>query len=264
MRLNRILTLLLLPLLEPLTGMTRALASPDTSAIAYEQRQGNELPKQVLFRDENGRMVRLAGLIGSKPLIVLLGYFRCARLCSVIRESLAEVLGVSSLDARRDYTLIVVSIDPSETSGDAAAAKAHDLQRLRVSGAVDHWHYLTGSGDAIDAIADAVGFHARGDPARNTFIHPAGIVFVTPAGFVSSYLLGVGYQAKDVQLAVTRAASGDIGPPSSPVLLFCFDYDPETGRYTFAIIKLLRLAAMVTVVTAAGMVLRACLRERRA
>jgi protein SCO1/2 len=168
------------------------------------------------------------------------------------------------LVAGRDYSLIVLSIDPAETSANAAAAKAGDLQRYPSPGAAQNWHFLTGAANAVQAVADAAGFHARSDPARKIYVHPVGIVFVTPAGLVSSYLLGVGYQPADVRLSVTSAKLGTIAPLASPVLLLCFDYDPATGRYTPAIMKLLRLAAAITVATLAVMVLVARLRERQA
>ena len=112
------------------------------------------------------------------------------------------------MTAGRDYSLVALSIDPSETSADAAAAKADDLQRYPAPGAAQNWHFLTGTADAVQAVADAVGFHDRFDPELKQFAHPVGIVFATPAGIVSSYLLGVGYQPADVRLGVTRAAIG--------------------------------------------------------
>jgi protein SCO1 len=226
---------------------------PDFSGLAYEQRLGNQIPLQETFRDDAGQSARLSDFVSpDKPLILALVYFHCPNLCGVVRSDLFDALKRSGMTAGRDYSLVALSIDPSESSADASAAKHDDMQRYPSPGAADHWHFLTGSTDAIKAVADSVGFRARYDPEIKQFVHPVGIVFATPAGIVSSYLLGVGYQSGDVRLAVTRAQWGSIASAALPVLLFCFHYDPTTGRYTLAIMKLLRLAAGITVVVVAG------------
>ncbi len=257
-----LLMLLLLPLLQ----LPRALAAqaPAISGIAYKQKLGNVLPRQLLFQESTGRTVRLESLGAGKPLVLVLGYFHCPRLCSVVRASLLEAISASGLSAGRDYSLAALSIDSTETSTDAARAKAEDLSRFPLPGAEENWHFLVGEPAAVHALSDAVGFRARPDPQRDTFIHPAGIVFLTPDARVSSYLLGAGYRPEDVRLAIARASIGGISATPSPVLLLCFDYDPATGRYTPAIMKILRLAAAITVVALAGLILHARLREKRA
>jgi protein SCO1 len=253
---------LLLPLAAP--PQLFAARAPELGGIAYDQKPGSGLPGTVTVRDDTGRILRFADLFDGKPLILDLGYFHCPNLCSVIRASLFSALAQSGLVAGRDYSLAVLSIDPSETSPEAAAAKAEDIGRYPVPGAAKNWHYLTGDAAAIAAIADAAGFRSRLSPQRNDFIHPAGVIFVTPGGQVSSYLLGAGFEAADVTAAVARAESGVIARAGSPILLLCFDYDASTGRYTPAIMKLLRLAAAITVAVLAGFILRARLTERGA
>jgi protein SCO1 len=255
----RVLLLLLLPMAPPFAV---AASTPDLGGIAYEQKPGAQIPIQSIFRDDTGRMVRLDDLFEGKPLVLALGYFRCPNLCSVVRADLFEALRASGLMAGRDYALVALSIDPTETSADAAAAKAENFQRYPAAGAARNWHFLTGTFDALQAVADAVGFHQRFDPKLKQFAHSVGIVFATPAGAVSSYLLGVGYQPADVRLGVTRAAAGGIAAAASPVMLLCYDYNPATGRYTLAIMKLLRLAAAITVLTMAGVLFLAFRREK--
>jgi protein SCO1/2 len=236
---------------------------PDFSGLAYEQRPGTQLPGQNMFRDDTGRTVQLADLLEGKPLIVALGYFHCPKLCSVVRANLFDALRASEMTAGRDYSLVALSIDSSESSADAAAAKAEDLHRYPAPGAAQNWHFLTGTADAVQAGADAIGFRGRFDPALKQFVHPVGVVFATPAGIVSSYLRGVGYKPADVRLGVAQAAAGGIAPAGAlPVLLLCYDYDPTTGRYTLAIMKLLRLAGAIMVVTVGGMLFLAFRREK--
>jgi len=240
-----------------------AASAPDFSGIAYEQRPGAQIPIQDIFRDDTGRIVRLDDLFEGKPLVLALGYFRCPNLCSVVRADLFEALRASGMMAGRDYALVALSIDPSETRADAAAAKAEDLQRFPAPGAAQNWHFLTGTFDAVQAVANAVGFHERFDPELKQFAHPVGIVFATPAGLVSSYLLGVGRQVADVRRDVTQAAGGSIAAVASSVLLLCYDYNPATERYTLAIMKLLRLAAAITAAALAGALFLALRREKR-
>lgn len=253
---------LLIFLLFAASPVALGASTPDFSGLSYEQKLGSQLPLQEAFRDDAGRIVHLSDVFAGKPLILTLGYFHCPNLCSVVRADLFDALHASGMTAGRDYSLVALSIDPSETSAAATSAKADDLQRYRVPGAVENWHFLTGTADAIEAVADSVGFHDRFDPELKQFVHPVGIVFATPAGVVSSYLLGVGYQPSDVRLGVTRAQWGSVAAAALPVLLLCYHYDSTTGRYTLAILKLLRLAAAITVVTVTGTLFLAFRRDR--
>jgi protein SCO1/2 len=253
---------LLILLLIAAPRIALAASLPDFSGLSYEQKLGAQLPLQETFRDETGGIVHLSDLLGGKPLILALGYFHCPSLCSVVRADLFDALHASGMEAGRDYALIALSIDSSETSADAASAKADDLQRYPAPGAERNWHFLTGAPAAVRAVADAVGFHDRFDPALKQYLHPVGIVFATPAGAVSSYLLGVGYRPGDVRLGVTRARLGSFAAAALPVLLLCYHFDPATGRYTLAILKLLNLAAAITVVTLGGALFLAFRRDR--
>jgi protein SCO1/2 len=238
-------------------------AAPDLSVLAYRQRLGSQIPLQTMFRDDSGRSVHLSDLIAGKPVILALVYFHCPNLCGIVRADLFYALGRTGMVANRDYTLIALSIDPSETAADAAAAKTDDMARYPQAGAAQGWHFLTGQAADVQAVAAAVGFRDRFDPELKQFLHPAGILFATPKGIVSSYLLGVGYQPADMRLAVTRAERGSVAAASLPVLLLCYHYDPSTGKYTLAIVKLLRLAGAITVVTIAGTLFLAFRRGRR-
>jgi len=229
-----------------------AASPPDLRGFAYKQRLGNRLPLQTVFRDETGRSVQLSELLGGKPLILVLLYFHCPNLCGIVQTDLFDALGKTGMTAGRDYTLIALSIDPSETVADAKAAKADDLSRYPLPGAEQSWHFLTGPAYQVQVVADSVGFRDRFDPELKQFLHPAGVVFVTPAGIISSYLLGVGYEPADVRLSVTRASLGSVAAPTLPVLLLCYHYDPQTGRYTLDVMRLLRLAGLITIATIAG------------
>lgn len=236
-------------LLAGLLSHTAAASPPQLAGISYDQHPGRPLPESGPLLDERGMTTRLSDVAQGRPLILVLGYFHCPSLCGVVRADLFHALQKTDLVAGRDYQLIDVSIDPAESPPDAASAKAQDIARFPVAGAARGWHFLTGAAATVRALSDAVGFKERFDPRLKQYLHPTGIVFVTPGGLISSYLLGVGYSSADVRLAVTRAARGTIQAAALPILLLCYDYDESTGRYTLAIMKLLRLAAGLTVLT---------------
>ncbi len=254
----RLSAALLFFMLSPIAGS----AAPDLSQFAYQQRPGNQLPLDAGFLDEARRSVRFGDLLNGHPAILALGYFHCPNLCGVVRADLMDALSHSGLEPTRDYTLIVLSIDPTETSKDAARAKQDDAVLTSLRHAPDGWHYLTGTAEQIAQIERGVGFRSRFDPELKQFLHPSGIVFLTASGKVSSYLLGVGYKPGDVRLGVTRASQG-IAKAALPVLLLCFHYDPTTGRYTLAVTRILQLACALTVLTVGGTIVLALRRERR-
>jgi protein SCO1/2 len=233
----------------------RTSAAIDPAQFSYDQRPGARLPSQLLFQDSDGRTVRLGDLAQGAPLILVPAYLRCPNLCSVVRASLFRSLQRAGLRGGRDYVLAVLSIDPTDTSTEASAAKAADLSAFGDGQTGSYWHYLTGAAPDIAVVTDAVGFRYRFDPDGQQFVHPAGIVIVTPAGVVSNYLLGVGYTPVDVRSALRTAGMARIAAAAAPLLLICFHLDPVTGRYSLAIMKLLRLAGVLTAVTIAGMLL---------
>jgi protein SCO1/2 len=240
-----------------------ALAATDLSGFAYHQQPGAQVPEDAVLRDESGRDVRLGEVTRGRPTILALGYFHCPNLCGVVRDDLLNALSASGLHAPSDYTLVVLSIDPAETSADADAARRADMARFPLPAAAQAWHYLTGPPAQIDSIAQAVGFTARYDAKWKQFLHPAGLVFLTPQARISGYLLGVGYRAGDVRMGVIRARDGGIAKAAIPVLLLCFHFDPSTGRYTLAVTRLLQIGCALTVLTVAGTIGLALRREQR-
>jgi protein SCO1/2 len=234
----------------------------DPAEFSYDQRPGERLPSQLLFKDSDGRVVRLGDLAQGAPLILVPAYLHCPNLCSVVRASVLGSLQRAELRGGRDYVLAVLSIDPTETSAEASAAKAADLSAFGHGQTGSYWHYLTGAAPDITAVTNAVGFRNRFDPDAQQFVHPAGIVFLTPAGVVSNYLLGVGYTPLDVRIALRTAGMGRIAAAAAPLLLICFHFDPTTGRYSLAIMKVLRLAGVLTALTIGGTLFLLYRRER--
>jgi protein SCO1/2 len=236
----------------------------DAARLAYVERPGTTLPMQASLRDADGRTAALADLSAGRPLILVFGYFRCPNLCGVVRASLLHALITSGLAAGRDYALLAVSIDPAESTDDALDARRRDLEAFPVPGQMSFVHYVTGSPDAIRPLAAAAGFRDQRSPAASReWIHPAGVVFAAPDGTLSSYLLGVGYRAEAVRLAVERARAHTVAAAAAaPLLLLCFHFDPSTGRYSLEVLKLLRLGAVLTVLVLGGLMYLLFRRER--
>jgi len=244
-----------------------ALAATDPSdvlGIAYDQKPGAPLPSDLVLADEAGRPVRIGDLTAGRPTLLALVYYHCPNLCGIVLGDLMNALRAGGLSPATDYRLVAVSIDPSETPADAQAAKRQHLADFPTSGAEANWHFLTGSAPALGTLEQAVGYQARFDAPSKQYIHPAGVVVVTPDGRVARYLLGVGFQAKDVKLALAEARTGTIAAVTRAILLTCWHYDPATGRYSLAIMNLLRLAALLTVGTIGGALWLAFRREGKA
>jgi protein SCO1 len=253
----RLVTLLLVCLLVPANaGATTGLAE-----FGFHQRPGAQVPMDAPLWDQNGHAVRLRELARARPAILVLGYYHCPNLCGIVRDDLLHALSLSGLRADQ-YSLIVLSIDPTETRADAASAKREDLARYPLPGAEAAWHYLLGPASSVRGIAAAVGFPYRYDRQLKQFLHPTGLVFLNSAGRVSGYLLGVGYPPGDLASGITRASKGSIEQAAAPILLLCFHFDPNTGRYTLAITKVLQLAGLLTVLILATTIGLALRRER--
>ncbi len=239
-------------------------AADDLSAFAFDQRPGAPVPFDQPLRAEDGRTVTLREVGHGRPILLVLGYFRCPNLCGVVRDDVFNALSRSRLGAARDYELVAVSIDPAETAADAAHAKGDDMGRYPLPDARKGWHFLTAGASGTTSLQAAVGFRSRFDPTTAQFLHPSGLVFLTPTGTVSSYLLGVGYEAADLERGVQQASAGTVGPAASAVLLLCFHYDPATGRYSLAVTKLLRIGSGLVALAIGVTLVMAHLRDRAA
>jgi len=250
--------------MEMLTNAPYARAQPashssllpaDIRNLGFQQRMGAALPLGVTLRDGAGRLVHLSDFFRGEPVVLVLDYLRCRTLCGVVLEHTVRALSLTPLTAGRDYQVVAISIDPRDGQADSRAARAEYLAGLSAPSAAA-WHFLTGPEASVRAVADAVGFHYRYDPAIDQFAHPAGIMIATPAGRVARYLLGVGFRPLDLRLGLTEAARGRISSPVADLLLLCYCYDPGTGRYSFAIRNTTRALCAATVLGLAFMVFR--------
>jgi protein SCO1 len=228
--------------------------------VRYDQRLGSQVPMDLPFRDEAGRRVRLGDTFGRRPAILVLAYYHCPMLCDMVLQGVETSLKPLSLAPGKDFDVVVASIDPKETPAMGAKKKREILERYARPGTAAGWHFLTGEQPSIDRLANAVGFKYVYDPQRDQFAHAAGMVILTPQGRVSRYLFGLEYPARDVRLGLIESADGRIGGLVDQILLYCFHYDPVVGRYSAAVLKIVRLAGIASV---AGLGLLVALLRRR-
>jgi len=243
------------PAAESLPALHSSLLPADTRDLGFRQHMGAALPEEVTLRDGTGRWVRLSDFFRGEPVVLVLDYLRCRNLCGVVLEHTAKALALTPLTAGRDYQVVAISIDPRDGPAESREARMKYLAGLPAASAAG-WHFLTGPEASVRAVADAVGFHYRYDPAIDQFAHPAGIMIVTPRGTIARYLLGVGFRPLDLRLGLTEAARGRISSPVADLLLLCYCYDPGTGRYSFAIRNTTRALCAATVLGLAFMVFR--------
>jgi protein SCO1/2 len=215
--------------------------------VALEQHLDEQLPLDLIFRDETGKQVRLGDFFGDKPVIVNLVYFRCPMLCTQVLNGLLRSMQGVKFTVGEDYQVVSVSIDPRETTEMAAAKKKQYAGRYRRPGADEGWHFLTGDEQNIERLAKAVGFRYRYDKLSDQYAHASGIMVATPQGRLSRYFYGIDYPPNDLRLGLVESSENKIGSPVDQILLLCFHYDPRTGKYGLVISTVIRIAGVATV-----------------
>jgi protein SCO1/2 len=237
---------------------------PLLHGVNIEQHLGQQTPLDLQFRDEAGHAVRLSRYFGAKPVILVLAYYRCPRLCTEVLNGLEHGLeGIASLDIGRNFNVLTISFDPRETPELASAKKVVYVEKYGRPGAAGGWHFLTGDQTSIKQLTEAVGFHYNYDPRSDQFAHASGIMVLTPDGKLARYFYGIQYSPRDLRLGLVEASSGKIGSPVDQLLLFCFHYDPTTGQYTPAIMNFVRLAGAATLAALGAFLLKMWRSERR-
>jgi protein SCO1/2 len=231
--------------------------------VGFDQRLGESLPLDAVFRDETGRTVKLGDYFGKKPVLLSLVYYECPMLCGMATEGLVRSLKVLNFTAGREFDILTVSFDPREEPDLAAAKKKSVMAAYGRPGAPGGWHFLTGEKASIDRLTRAVGFRYVWDEKQKQFAHATGVVALTPQGRVSKYFFGIEYAAKDLRLGLIEATQERIGSMVDRLLLLCYHYDPAVGRYTIAAYTVLRAAAVATVLALGGFLFLMLRRDAR-
>lgn len=264
---NRILWVALLATATAVSGVASARSEsalpPLLEKVGFDQRLDAQVPLDLVFRDETGREVTLQQYFHGKPVILVLAYYRCPMLCTLVLNGLVKGLLELPFDAGKEFEVVTVSFDPRETPAQAAAKKKTYIERYGRPGAAAGWHFLTGSADSVARLTEAVGFRYAYDERRDEFAHASGILVLTPAGRISRYFYDVAYPARDLRLGLVEASAGKIGSPVDQVLLFCFHYDPTVGKYGPAVMRFVRIGGVLTLLGVIAFVLLMFRAERR-
>jgi protein SCO1/2 len=233
------------------------MSPADLSNVGIDQRLDQPVPLDLEFKDESGKTVKLGDYFhAGRPVLLNLVYYTCPMLCGEELAGEASAMGVLRFTPGNEYEVVSVSFNPDETPKDAAEKKQVYIARMnehlehKTNG--DGWHFLTGKQPEIKQLADAVGFHYRRDPQTGQFMHAAAIMVVTPMGKVAQYYYGVEFSPKDIRLGLIEASQDKIGTIVDQVLLYCYHYDPKTGRYGAVVTNIMRVAGAATMLILGG------------
>jgi protein SCO1 len=250
------------PLSTP-PGTNASAPVPILKDVGIDQKLNAQVPLDLTFTDSTSRTVTLQQYFGKRPVVLALVYYECPMLCTQVLNGVVGSLETLNLEAGKDFDVVVVSFDPGETPAQAQEKRATFVRRYRRPADEGGIHFLTGRQDAITKLTDAVGFRYKYDPAIDQFAHPAAITILTPSGAVSKYLYGIEFAPRDLRLALVEASNGKIGTAVDQALLYCYHYDASSGKYSVAVMNIIRLLGVVTVAGFGAFIFFSLRRERR-
>jgi protein SCO1/2 len=216
--------------------------------VGIQQKLNEQLPLETEFRDENGQTVKLGEYFGKRPVVLALVYYECPMLCSEVLNGLTGSLKGLSFNAGTEFDVVAISFDARENEkpGLAKSKKESYLKRYGRENVENGWHFLTGTQDSIDKLTQSVGFGYQWDEQTQQFAHAGAIMVLTPEGKLSKYLYGIDYAPRDVKLAIIESSENKIGSPVDQLMLYCFHYNPATGKYGLQILNVIRLTGILT------------------
>lgn len=235
------------PVYKPATPPPQVLSN-----ISIDQNLNQQVPLDLPFKDEHGRDVKLSEYFGSKPVILSLVYYECPMLCTETLNGMVSAFKVLKFDVGDEFNVVTISFDARETPALAAEKKKNYLRQYGRPGAEQGWHFLTGPQTSIDAVTKAVGFHYAWDQNTQQFAHAAALMLLTPDGKLAQYYYGVEFSPRDLRFGIIEASKGKTGTLVDSVLLYCFHYDPRSGKYGAVITRVVQLAGGVTILVLGG------------
>ena len=248
--------------LEP--GITSSTMPRPLREIGFDQNLDRRVPLDTTFRDEAGATLLLGDYFGERPVVLVFAYYDCPMLCTQVINGLSTALNILSLAPGKDFEIVTVSFNPRDTPATASAKKAVYLERYTRDGAAQAWHFLSGDQPSIDRLTKAAGFRYVWDAETKQFAHPTGVMVLTPDGRLARYLFGIEYGPRDLRLAIVEASAGHVGSAVDALLLYCYHYDPMTGRYGFVVMRAVRIAGAATVLALASFIIVMVRKEKRA
>jgi protein SCO1/2 len=235
---------------DPNVDLTTGLP-PALKEIGIEQKLNEQLPLEIELKDEDGKIVRLGDYFKKgRPVLIAFVYYECPMLCSQVLNGLTGSLKGISFDAGKEFDVLAISFDSSEFDKPelAKAKKAAYMERYGRPGTEAGWHFLTGSEESIKAVTSAAGFSFKWDEKSQQFAHAAAIIIATPEGKLSRYLFGIDYSPKDLKFGIMESAENKVGNLAEKLMLYCYHYDPSTGKYGLAVMNVMRLGGIATLI----------------
>jgi len=241
-------------MMEPGTVATARL--PQLDGVSFQQRLNTQLPLDARFKDETGRDVRLGQYFdGQRPVVLAFVYYSCPMLCTQIMNGVSRAVKVLPFSAGKDFDVVFVSFDPRDRFETAAAKKTALMNYWSLQNQSGAWHFLTGEAPEIKRVTSAAGFFYMWDEKTQQYAHLSGVLVLTPDGRLSRYFYGIEYSPKELRLALVESGEGHIGSLVDELLLFCYHYDPASGRYGAVVMNLVRAGGVMTVLALAGFIL---------
>lgn len=231
--------------------------------VGVDARLGEPLPLDLEFRNHDGKTVRLRDLFRGKPVILTPVYYRCPMLCGLELQGLVRCLKAMKFTAGDEYDVVTFSIDHREGVELAHDKRAALLKQYGRPGVGEGWQCLVGDEAAVQSLCKAIGFRAQYNAESGQYAHAAAIMVCTPEGIVSRYFYGVEFPPRDVRLALIEASQNRIGTFTDQIMLYCYMYDPTKGRYSVAILNVMRAAGVLTLAVMGLSIGRMIWRDRR-
>ncbi len=233
--------------------------------VGIDQHLAQELPLDAKFKDETGKDVTLGDYFHSeRPVLLAIVYYDCPMLCTQVLNGMTSALGVLKFTAGKEFDVVAISIDPRETPEIAAAKKKTYIQRYRRPGSEDAFHFLTGQQPAITAVTKAAGFRYVWDEKTQQYAHASALILVTPEGKIAQYYYGIEYSPKDMRLGMIEASKDRIGNLADQIVLYCYHYDPTTGKYGAMLMNVVRAGGVFTVLLLVGFMFISIRHEKHA
>ena len=241
-------------MMEPGTLATARL--PQLENVTFKQRLNTQLPLDVHFKDESGRDVTLGQYFdGNRPVVLAFVYYSCPMLCTQVMNGVSRAVKVLPFTPGEDFDVVFISFDPRDKPETAFAKKTALMNYWAMQNQSAAWHFLTGEELQIRQVTSAAGFFYMWDEKSQQYAHLSGLLVLTPDGRMSRYFYGIEYSPKELRLALFESGQGHIGSLVDELLLYCYHYDPASGRYGAVVMNLVRLGGVLTVVAIAGFIL---------
>lgn len=233
------------------------------SDVGIDQKLNAQVPPDLIFHDEMGRDIRLGDYFGKRPMVLALVYYKCPMLCTMVLNDLTKAMNSMKMTCGGQFDILTISFDPNETPTLAQEKKDQYIRAYRRPHAEEGWHFLTGPPASIDALTKTVGFRYAWDPKYQQYAHASGLIILTPEGRTARYFYGIDYAPSDLELSLAEASHGKETSVADQILLYCFHYDPATGRYSLMVTRLIQAGGVLTMLILGSYMFWAFRRDRK-